>query len=1102
VRLARSGSIAAAEADAGIAESVLDDNPHVRAILAAAGMGGWHYFPSSGKLRCDATTLRILNGASAGLVEDAPGLLACFDAADRREVALRLELCTATGTALRYACRLARPDGGIRWVQLAASRVRLAAGDPVAVGTIQDITERKCVEDALRTSEARLATIFDQTMVGVLHRDRDRNVLMVNERYLEMIGRSEAELSGCAMEAFTHPEDRIWNTPLFHNHYLTGEPFTIEKRYVRPDGSIIWCELNVSFVPDPAGGWASTIVVAHDISARKAAEQERQRASDMLQLALDGAGAGMWECDLIADGLLRLSPASRLMYALPEAHSGEMSHAEWAAFIDPGSLAEMDAAFPLFCNAHIPHAVECKIHRTDGASRWLRIVGRGVLDDAGKPVRIVGLVYDDTERKRAEDDLREGEARLRLVQEAASIGTFHADPDGRTVGSKEYFRNLGLPEDTAFIDDATRFAIIHPDDRERVTGEIAAAVAGSGVYESEYRIVRHDTGEIRWVFVRAKLERDGEGRVVNMLGAHLDITAAKTAAEALRQSETFSKGIVEASADCIKLLDPDGTLRFMNESGLRTLEVDDPGRIYGKNWVDLWPPEARPKVEIALALARAGKPGRFDAGCPTATGKRRWWDVVVTPLAGEQGRTAQLLSISRDITEQRDHAERIRWAANHDALTQLPNRLYFQEALERMLCDAAVTGRKIGLMVLDIDDFKQVNDALGHDAGDALLRAIAQRLTTILRGQEFAVRLGGDEFAIVVPGPGAQRDLAQVGEAVLACLDEPVVHCGCVIDCRMSIGAAIYPNDGDDAEMLLKNADTALYAAKIERRGRTLLFQPDMRSEMDRRTAMLVRARNAFANHDILPHYQPKISLRTGAICGFEALLRWRDQDGTIRLPGAIEAAFEDLEVAQALSERMQDLVIADMRRWLDEGVDFGHVALNAAAAEFRRNDFAERLLEKLHAGNVPTRHLELEVTETVFLGRGADNVGRALKLLSKHGIHIALDDFGTGYASLSHLKDFPVDVIKIDRSFISQLSEDRSDNAIVLALLNLGESLRIQIVAEGIETKAQAEFLRNHGCDLGQGYLFSKAVDAALVPTMLAGHIAMPSFWQSGAFA
>jgi EAL domain-containing protein (putative c-di-GMP-specific phosphodiesterase class I) len=249
---------------------------------------------------------------------------------------------------------------------------------------------------------------------------------------------------------------------------------------------------------------------------------------------------------------------------------------------------------------------------------------------------------------------------------------------------------------------------------------------------------------------------------------------------------------------------------------------------------------------------------------------------------------------------------------------------------------------------------------------------------------------------------------------------------------------------------------------------------------------MVSLARYAIEQERIVPFYQPKIELASGRIAGFEALLRWEHPRLGLQFPATIASAFEDIELALALSDRMFAQVIADIRGWMDAGIGFGRVAVNASAAEFQHDDFAERLLERLAAAGVPPSSLELEITETVFLGRGSESVERALKRLSAAGVTIALDDFGTGFASLSHLKHFPVDVIKIDRSFVSELSKGGDDAAIVRAVIGLGRSLSIITVAEGIETKAQAERLCSEGCDLGQGYLFGKAREAAHVPLMI----------------
>jgi EAL domain-containing protein (putative c-di-GMP-specific phosphodiesterase class I) len=288
---------------------------------------------------------------------------------------------------------------------------------------------------------------------------------------------------------------------------------------------------------------------------------------------------------------------------------------------------------------------------------------------------------------------------------------------------------------------------------------------------------------------------------------------------------------------------------------------------------------------------------------------------------------------------------------------------------------------------------------------------------------------------------------------------------------------------------MLKNADVALYVAKASGRRNLKVFNAGMRVDVERRHGMISRARRALEEDSIVPYYQPKVELGSGRIAGLEALLRWRHPEQGIQTPDTISAAFEDLALAAEISDRIVERLVVDVRDWLDRGYDFGHVAFNAAAAELRAGDFADRLLERLEKALIPPSAIQMEVTETVFLGRGAEYVHRTLDTLSEAGIRIALDDFGTGYASLSHLKEFPVHLLKIDKSFIRNLRPDTEDGAIVDAVIGLGRSLQIDVIAEGIETVAQRDTLVAMGCLYGQGYLYSRPIPAAQVGRACSPH-------------
>ena len=438
------------------------------------------------------------------------------------------------------------------------------------------------------------------------------------------------------------------------------------------------------------------------------------------------------------------------------------------------------------------------------------------------------------------------------------------------------------------------------------------------------------------------------------------------------------------------------------------------------------------------------------------------------------------------VEQQRAMALKLRHEAEHDPLTGLLNRRLFNTCLKNALIESDETNTKAALMLFDIDHFKQLNDSLGHDIGDVLLCSFARRLRSIVRSGDTVARLGGDEFAVILTGIDRKEELTAVLRSLNDRLREPLRHAGRMIECRASIGVAIYPDDASTARCLVKHSDLALAVAK-EERGRAITFHPQMAEEFRQRERLLELAREAIANDRIMPFYQPKIDLWTGALVGFEALVRRVDGEDPEASSDMFAAAFEDRELSAEIGRRMLADVCADMRGWSNARIDFGHVAINSCAADFAGNGFAEQLLGTIEQYGLKPCQFELEVTEDVFLGRRAHHVARALDKLSASGLRIALDDFGTGYASLTHLKQFPVNVLKIDRSFVSGIGCNADDAAIVRALIGLGKSLGIATVAEGIETQQQAAFVRGHGCTFGQGFLYGEARPANDVPAMLA---------------
>ena len=565
-----------------------------------------------------------------------------------------------------------------------------------------------------------------------------------------------------------------------------------------------------------------------------------------------------------------------------------------------------------------------------------------------------------------------------------------------------------------------------------------------------------------------------------MLHRRSHIARLKRSAQyALRESERLYRGILEASTDSIILFDPDGLVEFVNRPGLDAMELDHAGQVLGKHWTRLWRDESAAAVAAALDRAAQGESAHVRAFCATSKGTPKWWDVVIAPMLDDQGCVKGLLTISRDVTQEREKSEQLRWASEHDALTHLPNRRAFQTHLQSTALQAMETGEQIGLLLIDLDHFKHVNDALGHGTGDELLRVVAERLRNAVRKGDFVARIGGDEFAVIVEHVESPEALLRLGKKVVASIDAPARAAKRVLQVGASVGGALFPTNARCANSLFTNADTALYALKQSGRGGIRLFDDYMLVEAEKAASQLNLARGAVTQESVVPVYQPKVDLDSGSIIGLEALLRWRHPSLGLQLPATVEEAFSDYELAAKIGELMQHKVAGDMRRWLDEGVDFGRVSINAAPAEFLRDDYAERLLRVLDEYHVPPASLEVEVTEHAFLGRGPEYVARALDRLNKAGVSVSLDDFGTGCSSLAHLRDFPVDVVKVDMSFVQQMAENTEIAAIVTAVVKLARSLSIEVVAEGVETPAQRDLLRAMGCHMAQGHLFGAAVEA-----------------------
>ncbi len=499
----------------------------------------------------------------------------------------------------------------------------------------------------------------------------------------------------------------------------------------------------------------------------------------------------------------------------------------------------------------------------------------------------------------------------------------------------------------------------------------------------------------------------------------------------------------------------------------------------------LFTDDARDDVRSALErLIQDGSPMDGEFQLTSTSGAIRWIRCLGEADVAN-GQVRRIKGVLQDVTLQRRHAAEIEDLAFRDALTGLPNRALFQERFAAAVEAARRQGEKVGLIMLDLDHFKDVNDTLGHDAGDALLRSVADRLLATFRRTDTVARLGGDEFAVILPGVRGPEDLERPTRLLMELLRNPMQHGGNSLTISASVGAALYPQDDEDAGQLLKNADIAMYRAKDTGRNKIVSFRPEMRSEVERRIQLMREVRAGVLADEFVLYYQPLVSIaEPRKVTGLEALMRWRHPRRGLILPGEFLAAFEDPECSLALGEVALDSAMRQMREWMDQDVEFGRVAVNLSASQFRTGGLAETITRKLAQWRVPPQRLTLEVTENVYMGWGSEAVCDTVRALHETGVLIALDDFGTGYASLANLKQFPIDRLKIDRSFV----QNREDAPIVRAVLSLGSSLGMKVVAEGVETDEQLQMLESLGCDQAQGFYFARPMPAQDVVGFLAG--------------
>jgi diguanylate cyclase (GGDEF)-like protein/PAS domain S-box-containing protein len=627
--------------------------------------------------------------------------------------------------------------------------------------------------------------------------------------------------------------------------------------------------------------------------------------------------------------------------------------------------------------------------------------------------------------------------------------------------------------------------LIHPDDAERVQQQRTISLERQQCYDIEYRICGSD-GLLRWVSERGAGHPSHQGSSL-IEGVMLDVTARKLADLAARESERRYRGLFDHAIEGIFLTTPDGSYIAANPALARIYGFDSAEELVeslrdiGRQlYVD---PTRR--AEFMQQVRGRGSVSAFESQVVRRDGQVIWISENARAVNDAQGHLLYYEGTVEDVTDRKLYEARLERQANYDALTGLANRALLNDRLEQAILTASRDAGAPAVVFLDLDRFKFINDSLGHAAGDELLRTVSERLCGCVRECDTVARLGGDEFVVLINGHGGAAAINGVVNRLMAEITKPWVITQGTFNITSSVGVALYPHDGEDAAALLKHADSAMYRAKELGRNGCQFFTSELNERLTEKLALQRGLCQALAEGQFELYYQPRVNIASGQILGVEALLRWHLPGQGMLTPDRFIPIAEETDLIVPIGRWVLEQACRQNLAWQCMGLPPLSVSVNVSAVQLQQPDFVGIVSEALAHTQLPPVRLELELTESLFM-QGAAKMLDTLRRLRVLGVSLSIDDFGTGYSSLSYLKRFAADRLKIDRSFIHELPESSDDAVITRTIISLGHSLGLRVVAEGVETAQQLQFLRDSGCDEAQGYLYGRPMTAPALAELL----------------
>lgn len=735
------------------------------------------------------------------------------------------------------------------------------------------------------------------------------------------------------------------------------------------------------------------------------------------------------------------------------------------ALMHGGVVREIERVFRSRSGATIPVSVSMAAFSDEGGTRGMVMVLR-----------------DIRERRKAEAKIRETASLLRSTLDSTGDGILVIDNDGRIVSYNQRLVNAWqIPQ--RVLDHGRGEELIRSilDTLKAPEAFLDAMMRASGLGdEQSFDVVELKDGR---VFERVSIPRLLEGKVVGRVWSFREVTERRRAEEAIQASERRYRQLFERNAAGVYRASVGGTILDCNDAFARILRMESRERVVGRSFSELFL-ESAEREAIVETLRDGGSLTGVELCLTREDGSKVWILENVTMI--REGDADVVEGTMVDISTLKFAEEQMEFQAYHDVLTLLPNRRMFTDRLSLALAQNRRAGTVLAVMFLDLDHFKTINDTLGHTAGDELLLIVSDRLRAAVREEDTVARLGGDEFTILVGGLREVDDAARVAEKVLVAFQEPVRLGDRDLVVTGSIGVALFPDDGGDAETLLRNADNALYRAKELGRDNYQLCTPQLKLRTVERLSLETRLRGAGERGELLLHYQPVLRLDTGEITGFEALLRWNHPERGLMPPESFIPLAEESRLIVPIGNWVLHEALLQAKSFQRFGAEPLRMSINLSARQLHRAELADVVASALERSGTESSMLELEITESAAL-ENADASIAMLNRLREMGVSIAIDDFGTGYSSLTYLKHLPIDCVKIDRSFVRDLVIDPSDAAIVTAIINIARMLKLRVVAEGVETREQVRFLKERRCFEMQGMLFSHPVAADEIRELLA---------------